>query len=356
MSIEVRFQLRRLNFNLDVDFAFPSTGVTGLVGPSGCGKTTLLRAISGLQPTVNGFCKVADVVWQDEARFVPLHKRQLGYVFQEASLFRHLTVRGNLNYGYRRIPRKERRLGMNEVIELLGLGTLIARRPDSLSGGERQRVALGRALLTSPRLLLMDEPLAALDQSSKNDILPYLERLHDELKMPVLYVSHATDEVARLADHLIVMDSGQVIAAGPINTVLTKLDLAADLGGDAEAVIDTKVSGYDETYQLSELTFAGGCFNVAAAKAMPIGRPVRLRILARDVSLTLAPQRDTSILNIFPATVDALTDDGLAQCLVRLQIAGSPILARITRKSAQVLGLRQGLQVYAQIKSVALVS
>ncbi|MGB1062598.1 MAG: molybdenum ABC transporter ATP-binding protein, partial [Ketobacter sp.] len=347
MSVEARFQIQRSGFQLDVDVSFPSSGVTGLVGPSGCGKTTLLRAIAGLEQEPDGYCRVGNMIWQDGGQFVPVHKRQLGYVFQEASLFSHLSVRGNLNYGLRRTPAKDRRLGMDEVVDLLGLRDLIDRHPEGLSGGERQRVALARALLASPKLLLMDEPLAALDQASKKDILPYLERLHDELNMPVLYVSHAADEVARLADHLIMMEVGRVKASGPITELLTQLDLAVEQGADAEAVIETTVTDYDDEYHLSHLQFAGGIFHVASARPMAQGQAVRLRILARDVSLTLAPQTGTSILNIFPATVEALSEDGPAQCLVRLRIGDTPILARITQKSADVLNLKPGLSVYA---------
>ncbi|HIP53448.1 MAG TPA: molybdenum ABC transporter ATP-binding protein, partial [Chromatiales bacterium] len=210
MSIDIRFCIARGDFVLDVDTVFPGKGVTAIFGPSGCGKTTLLRAIAGLERDPNGYCQVGEHLWQKKAMFLPAHRRSLGYVFQEASLFPHLSVRRNLEYGFKRVPKNQRRVTLEEATALLGLGNLLARRPLGLSGGERQRVAIGRALLTSPRLLLMDEPLAALDQASKREILPYLERLHDELAMPLLYVSHAADEVARLADHLVLLDNGCV--------------------------------------------------------------------------------------------------------------------------------------------------
>ncbi len=354
MSIQARFHIRRGAFLLDLDLAFPARGVTALFGPSGCGKTTLLRALAGLEADPGGYCRVQDDVWQDGERCLPPHRRPLGYVFQEASLFPHLSVRGNLEYGYRRVPEDQRRVQLDEAADLLGVQRLLQRRPEGLSGGERQRVAIARALLTSPKLLLMDEPLAALDRAGKREILPYLERLHDELAMPVLYVSHAADEVARLADHLVLLEAGRVKAAGPLGELLTRLDLAREQGADAEAVIHARVGGHDEAFHLSYLDFPGGRFCVAR-NSLPQGRPARLRVLARDVSLTLERQSGTSILNIFPATVDGLTDDGPAQVLVKLDVGGTALLSRITRKSASVLELSPGRQVYAQVKAVALV-
>ncbi len=353
MSIAARFHLRRGAFTLDVDLELPGRGVTGLFGPSGCGKTTLLRALAGLEHDPGGYCRVGDAVWQDGDRTLAVHRRPLGYVFQEASLFPHLTVRGNLEYGLRRVPRARRRVGLPEVAELLGLGELLGRRPAALSGGQRQRVAIARALLTSPRLLLMDEPLASLDRASKGEILPYLERLHRELALPVVYVSHAPEEVARLADHLVVMAAGRVRAAGPAAELFARLDLARDQGDDAEALVEARVAGHDEAYHLSHLDFPGGRFHVSRGALEP-GETARLRVLARDVSLTLERQTDTSILNIFPAVVTEVAATGPAQVLVRLDLAGTPLLARITRRSAAALALAPGKRVYAQVKSVAL--
>ena len=353
MTIETRFHLEREGFVLNVDLTLPARGVTALFGPSGCGKTTLLRAIAGLERDPNGFCRVGDVFWQSGSRFLPPHHRPLGFVFQEASLFPHLTVRRNLEYGLKRVPEDQRRVTLSDAVTLLGLENLLKRWPQSLSGGERQRVAIARALLTSPRLLLMDEPLAALDQTSKREIVPYLERLHGELAMPVLYVSHAADEVARLADYLVLLNAGRVRAAGPIGELLTRLDLARDQGVEADAIIEARVAGHDEAFHLSYLDFPGGRFSVAR-HTLAIGQETRLRVLARDVSLTLEPQSGTSILNIFPAVIDELAETGPAQMLVRLDIAGTPLLARITRKSASVLALTPGKRVYAQIKAVAL--
>jgi len=330
-------------------------GITALFGPSGCGKTTILRCVAGLQ-RMAGQLQVGTETWQDDARrlFLKPHRRPVGYVFQEAGLFRHLSVRRNLEYGLTRIAPGERRVRPAEVADLMGIEDLLERRPDHLSGGQRQRVAIARALLISPRLLLMDEPLASLDRKSKQEILPYLERLHDELAMPVLYVSHAPDEVARLADHLVLLEAGRVRASGRLGDLRARLDLARDLGTDADAIIEAEVAAHDLAYHLSYLDFSGGRFSVARID-LSIGHKARLRVLARDVSITLQPQTDTSILNIFPALVEGLVENGVARILVRLDLAGTPLLAGITRKSAALLQLAPGKRVYAQIKAVALV-
>ena len=355
MTIEVRFQIHRGDFVLDVDLTIPARGVTAVFGPSGCGKTTLLRAIAGLEQCRGGFLQVGEMLWQDGNRFIPPHKRPLGYVFQEASLFEHLTVQGNLEYGVKRIPEAERKVSMGKAIELLGIGHLLERRPDRLSGGERQRVAIARALAVSPGILLMDEPLAALDLARKQEIMPYLESLHDELDIPIIYVSHSSDEVARLADHLVLLEAGRIKAAGAIGEMLTRLDLPLAHGGDAEALIEASVAGHDDEYDLTHLDFSGGRFTVTR-KALPVGHSVRLRVAARDVSLTLEHQSGTSILNIFPATIDEITPEGSAQVTVRLVAGGVPLLSRVTRKSAALLDLKPGKSVYAQAKSVALLS
>ncbi len=342
-------------FTLDVAFDAPMRGITALFGPSGCGKTTLLRCVAGLQ-RASGFVTVGGESWQDDdaAVFVPPHRRAVGYVLQETGLFPHLDVRRNLEYGYRRIAPGDRRVSFDEAVALLGVDGLLERSPTRLSGGQRQRVAIARALLTSPRLLLMDEPLASLDAASKRDILPYLERLHDELSMPVFYVSHAGDEVARLADHLVLIEDGGVHAAGPFSELSTRLDIARGHGAEVDTVIATRVARHDETWHLTELTFSGGTFNVAR-NGLPAGHPVRLRVLARDVSVTLDKQPGTSILNVFPATVDELVDEEPGQVLVRLDLNGSALLARITKKSAHSLSLKPGMRVFAQVKAVALV-
>ncbi|MDD3529143.1 MAG: molybdenum ABC transporter ATP-binding protein [Gallionellaceae bacterium] len=356
MTIRARFRLDRGEFSLDVDLDLPGRGVTALFGPSGSGKTTLLRLIAGLD-RAPGHLEVNGEVWQDDGRdlFLPTHKRALGYVFQEASLFPHLNARRNLEYGLKRVPADERRVDMDHVLDLLGIGHLLERRPDRLSGGERQRVAIARALLTSPRILLMDEPLAALDLARKQEILPYLERLHDEMETPILYVSHAPDEVARLADHIVALDNGRAIAEGPLAATLARLDLPIRLGEDAGVVIDATIGARDEAWHLIRADFAGGGLWVRDT-GHAIGHRVRVRILARDVSLALEHPRDTSIINLLPGTVAELAvDNHPALALVRVEVDGTAIVARLTRRSVAALGLAPGKPVWVQVKAVALV-
>jgi molybdate transport system ATP-binding protein len=353
--LKAKFHIPRGDFTLDVDLQLPAQGTTALFGPSGCGKTTLLRAIAGLERHRDAYLKVGDQLWQDGAHFVPPHQRPLGYVFQEASLFAHLDVRANLEYGLRRVPPAERKIPLQRAIELLGLEPLLKRMPERLSGGERQRVAIARALAVSPQLLLMDEPLAALDRARKQEILPYLDSLHQTLDIPLLYVSHSPDEVAQLADHLVLLEAGRVAGSGAIGDMLTRLDLSLAHGDDAEALIEARVAEHDADYHLTMLEFAGGRFTVPH-KELPIGSKVRLRVAARDVSLTLARQSDTSILNIFPASIEAISPEGEAQMTVRLRVGDSTLLARVTRKSAALLDLQPGKQVFAQAKGVAVLA
>lgn len=241
--MKVTFQLRRGDFTLDTTFVLPDQGVTAIFGRSGCGKTSLLRCMAGLEPEARGQLQIAGQVWQAGVRSLPTHQRALGYVFQEASLFAHLTVEQNLRYGWRRVARERRRVEWQPTIELLGLASLLHHYPDQLSGGQRQRVAVGRALLASPDLLLMDEPLASLDSTSKADILPYLERLHQSLAIPVVYVSHSQDEVLRLADQLVLMDNGQVQAQGPVADVFTRLDMPLAHSPGATALLEGLLPG-----------------------------------------------------------------------------------------------------------------
>lgn len=355
--IELRFDVGYPGFSLHVDTALPGRGVTALFGESGSGKTTCLRLIAGLERGA-GYLAVNGEVWQDDARgiFLPTHRRRLGYVFQEASLFAHLTVRRNLEYGLRRVPVAERRVAMAQSVELLGIGHLLERSPQHLSGGERQRVAIARALLTSPALLLMDEPLASLDAPRKREILPYLERLHDQLEIPLLYVSHAIEEVAQLADHLVLLSEGRVLASGGVAEMLARLDLPTSTAADAGVVVAAEVGEHDAHYRLDRLDFPGGHVWLAESGAR-LGQRVRLRVHARDVSLALSPRDDSSILNSLPATVVAVAAaDASAQVLVRLDVGGTPLLARITRRSHDHLRIAPGLKVWAQIKSVALLA
>ena len=355
MSIQARFQLSHPGFTLDVDLDLPGKGVTALFGPSGCGKTTLLRCMAGLTRAAQGQLTVNGEVWQSASHFLPTHQRQLGYVFQEANLFAHLNVQRNLQFGQARVPVADRRIALDSVVDLLGIAHLLERMPQGLSGGERQRVAIARALLTSPRLLLMDEPLAALDIARKNEFLPYLERLHDELDIPVVYVSHAPDEVARLADHIVVMQEGRAVATGALTETLARLDLPIHLGEDAGVVLRAVVVERDAAWHLARVEFPGGSLWVRDG-GHAIGHAVRVRILARDVSIALAPVAGVSIQNCLPATVEQMAQDyHPALSLLRLRIGTSPLLARLTRRSASALELVPGKPVWVQIKAVALI-
>lgn len=355
MTLEAAFHLQRPGgFRLDLEFTAPGRGVTALFGGSGSGKTTLLRCVAGLERP-SGHCRLHGERWQDEGRFLPPHRRPIGYVFQEASLFPHLSVRGNLAFGHRRIPKAQRRIRLDDAVDLLGIGALLTRASNRLSGGERQRVAIARALLTSPRLLLMDEPLSALDHAAKEAILPYLERVFDELGLPVLYVSHQPDEVARLADHMVLLETGRLRASGPAADLTTRLDLPMARFETASAFLDGQVSDHDDTYHLTHIDVHGGRFAIPR-EDLAIGRRARVQVHARDVSLALHAHHDTSILNILPVRVLATHDLDPAQLLVRLGLEdGQTLVSRITRRSGVGLGLHEGMYLYAQIKSAALV-
>ena len=363
--LQVRLKINFSTFALDVDLTLPGTGVTALFGPSGSGKTTCLRAIAGLERAValrsaarRNLVIVNGETWQDDSQgvFIATHLRPLGYVFQEASLFAHLNVAQNLAYGQKRVARiadPKQKVSLEAAVALLGIGHLLARQPHTLSGGERQRVAIARALAANPRLLLMDEPLAALDAKRKAEVLPYLETLHRELNIPILYVSHALDEVARLADHLVLVDNGKLVASGPTADVMTRLDLPLAHGDAAGAVISAKVISHDPGYHLTLVRFAGGEFTVPQ-QAADAGGTLRIRVQARDVSLTLQRQTGTSIQNILPVTVTALSLDSPGHVMVRLDAGGSVLLAWVTARSADALALEVGKQVFAQVKGVAI--
>ncbi|MFZ4790589.1 MAG: molybdenum ABC transporter ATP-binding protein [Candidatus Competibacteraceae bacterium] len=356
-AIRARFQVIWPGFALDIDLTLPGRGVTALFGHSGSGKTTLLRCLAGLERHGVGLLHFKGEIWQDSERgiFRPTHQRPLGYVFQEASLFPHLSVQKNLDYGRTRVNHAHK-VALEDVVELLGIAHLLDRMPDRLSGGERQRVAIARSLATSPELLLMDEPLAALDLKRKNEILPYLERLRDELDIPVCYVSHSPDEVARLADHIVLLAEGRVVAAGGLRETLARLDLPTAFTEDAGVVIEAVVASHDEAYHLTRLDFPGGSV-VVARRPEAIGRQLRFRIYARDVSLTLTRAEGTSIINLLSATVTEVADaDTPAHVLVQLDVGGTPLIARITRRSRDHLHLALGQPLWAQIKAVALLA
>lgn len=348
------FKLKRKEFQLEVSFTAPGKGVTALFGPSGSGKTTLLRCIAGLEKpdyahfTINGQC------WHDEKKNLPVHRRPIAYVFQEPSLFPHLNVRENMLYGWRRTPRQQRKLHLDDVSAWLGLEALLERRTDELSGGQRQRVAIARALLTSPELLLMDEPLASLDTKGKAEILPYLESLCHQLNLPVLYVSHSPEEVQQLADHLILLEQGHVIGAGKLNNLLTDPQLPIAHFENAAAVLEARVVSHDKTFHLTTLAFDGAQVSVSY-NGLPLGHEARLRIYARDVSLALVQPRQISISNSFNVQVLSMDPDREpSQLLVRCEVGGQHLLSRITRRSAHLLKINVGDKLYAQVKSVAL--
>lgn len=361
MNIHLQLDLARTDFALSVDVQLPAHGISVIYGPSGCGKTTLLRCVAGLEPSAHGRVQVGHEVWQDDAQQgaknvrLPTHQRALGYVFQEASLFEHLDVAGNLAYGLARSRNHVSATVLQQAIELLGIGHLLKRRSHELSGGERQRVAIARALVTQPRLLLLDEPLAALDHARKQDVLPWLEKLRDDLNIPMLYVTHAVDEVARLADTLVVMHEGRVQANGPVADVLTQTNFPVVVGEDAGALLTGIVLNIDATWHLAQVGFAGGALWVRDS-GLQLGQTVRLRVLARDVSVTLHEATQTSIQNHLPCVVEVITPEAHpSQALLRLRCGDTVLLARVTARGVHELGLRVGMPAWAQVKSVALV-
>lgn len=357
-DLQIRLRLPRSGFELAADLQLPGQGISVLFGPSGSGKTSLLRCVAGLERAQAARIVVGGEVWQDDHAgiWLPTHRRPLGYVFQEASLFDHLDVLGNLQYGQRRVRSGQARATLDAAVELLGIGHLLQRRPGTLSGGERQRVAIARALATEPRVLLLDEPLAALDPARRQEVLPWLERLRDELAMPMLYVTHSVDELARLADHLVVLEQGRVRASGPAAALMTAIDPPVFDGEHAASLLQGKVVAIDAPWHLMQVAMPGGRLWLRDS-GLPVGTAVRLRVLARDVSLTLAEPQGTSIQNHLPCTLGEVADDAHpSQCLVQLRCGPSLLLARVTRRALQQLDLKPGDAVWAQVKSVALVA
>lgn len=329
--IRLQHKLTKGRFKLDVDVEVPDTGITGVFGESGSGKTTLLRCIAGLEP-LGG---------------LPVHERNVGYVFQDPWLFPHLTVRGNIEYGSRRAA--TRRVDNAAVVDMLGIGDLLDRRPDSLSGGEAQRVAIAAALLRSPDLVLMDEPLASLDRNRKDDLLPYFDRLHDELSVPVVYVSHDIEEVSRLCDHLLLLDDGKVAASGSLSDVLSRVDVPALSGRNAGVVLWATPVDYEDGLT----KFDVGDSDIWVPGRFEAGRnPLRLRVAASDVSVTRDRGTSTTILNILRATIEEVHSVDTATALIRLRLGNQNLLAQVTNRSVQRLDLKPGDQVFAQLKSV----
>ena len=341
------------NFVVQTAFSGPGSGVTALYGPSGAGKTSVVNMVAGLMRpdnghiTINGHCLFSKV----EKINLPPESRRIGYVFQDGRLLPHLSVKSNLMYGLTRTPAKDRFVRPDQIVDLLGIGHLLKRRPAGLSGGEKQRVAIGRALLTSPELLLMDEPLASLDQARKNEVMPFIQRLCHEFSLPVLYVSHSLEEILNLAAYLVLIDNGKVEAAGPIEELLSQPELAPMLPReDFGSVVSTTVSVTRDAYDLTHLTFAGGILKVPGFKVEQ-GSRVRVRIPAQSVGIALQPPQQSSFQNIFPGTIESISNGSGPFVTLRIDV-GHPLLARITLNAKEDLGLHHGQKVYALVKSV----
>lgn len=352
--LEFDFDLHKGPFHLQAKEHLASAGFTVIQGRSGCGKTTLLRCIAGLEPEARGELRVFGRTWQAANVWLPPHKRALGYVPQDPTLFPNRSVRGNLDYGRRRTPDRNPALSFDQVVGMLELEELLERRPDQLSGGQQQRVAIGRALLSSPSLLLMDEPLASLDLQSKAAILPYLDRLADTLELPVLYVTHSPQEAARLANELLIMDAGRVTRRGRAEDLLSALDTDISHRADAHARLTGTVSRHDDEYGLTWVQVEDQPLALHRL-TQPPGTRVALQVAARDVSIALSRAADTSVVNLLECQVDELVGDpDPAYAIVRLRMGSQALLARISTYSARRLALGPGMKVVAQVKAISL--
>jgi molybdate transport system ATP-binding protein len=353
--LQVAVHKERGGFSLRADFTAPTPGIVALFGRSGSGKTTLVNIISGLLAADAGAVRLGEEVLTDtQARIaVPVERRRIGYVFQEPRLFPHLSVAGNLHYGERRARATQPGIGFDSVIALLGLGPLLKRRPRELSGGERQRVSLGRALLSQPRLLLLDEPLASLDGARREELLPYFEALRDQLAIPIVYVSHQFDEVLRLATHLVLLESGRVLAQGAVSEMCLRPELQRIVGPDlVGAVLEGVVTRLDAAHGSAELAVGTGALQVSLRGA-PLGARVRLQLLARDVILATHPVQGLSVRNALASTVTAIADDDYGQVLVSLDVGGATVLARITHEARRALNLQVGDAAWTLVKAVS---
>lgn len=355
--IIAKFELSFECFALNVDLNLPSTGVTVFFGPSGSGKTTCLRAMAGLEKLGCGYFSVGENLWQDSTAsyFLPTHLRDIGYVFQEAGLFPHLSVLKNLEYGQKRVSREKQQVHLNDVCDLLGIRHLLERSPQNLSGGERQRVAIARALLTSPKILLMDEPLSALDNVLKTDILPYLEKLHNELAIPIVYVTHSVEELTRLADHVVLFEKGRIIASDSASQILSNPHYQPMFGASTSSVLDTQIAMQCKDY-LTQLETSDGISFLVPRCLGSIGDKLRCRILASDVSICRSYPCESSILNKVQATIVEIHNMELSgETILVLELQkGTRLLSNITNRSSKELGLIEGLVVWAQIKAVAI--
>ncbi|MDO8828092.1 molybdenum ABC transporter ATP-binding protein [Methylophaga sp.] len=353
-GINANFKLDYSEFSLNVNVMLPAHGVTAIYGPSGSGKSTLLRCIAGLEKP-QGQLIVNGEVWQDDKFFLAPHKRPIGYVFQDATLFPHLTVMANLNYGFKRQTLNHNGFSMNHIIDLLGISLLLNRKPDTLSGGEKQRVSIARALAVNPKLLLMDEPLSALDMARKREILPFLETLHNELEMPVIYVTHSHNEVSRLADHVVIMNQGKLISSGGLNETVSHIDLPIQLTDKAGIIVETTITEIQQQWHLAFASFDGGGIWVRDMNFV-IGRQVRFRIMASDISISLSQETDSSISNMLPAKVEELCPgEHPAITIARLKVGANFLLSRLTNRSLDSLGIKVGDKVWAQVKSAAII-
>lgn len=351
--LKATFKVDYPDFNLDVDLQLPASGITVVFGPSGSGKTTLLRCLAGLENS--GKMEVASQVWQDENIFIPINQRAIGMVFQDSRLFAHLNVRNNLMYGYKRTPVDSRRLHLDGIARVLSLEKLLERSIDKLSGGEKQRVALGRALLTSPKLLLMDEPLAALDTQRKNEIIPFIRKVEKELSIPIIYVTHSMSEVLQLVDTMLILKEGKVVNQGPVEKVFSDIQLRDAIGDEhCGAVLDTTVLEHDKEFGITRLDFMGQELSVPIQDISP-GQGLRVHIHSKDVSLaTQPPEGLTSVLNILKTKVKKIGENVGYSVDIELD-AGRPLLATITRKSLYNLNLQPGQSIYAFIKAIRMV-
>ena len=353
--LKVAVVRKRPEFTLEASFAAPTPGITAVFGRSGSGKTTLVNMISGLLAPDAGEVRLDGEVLTDSRAgiAVPAERRRIGYVFQDARLFPHLTVAGNLRYGEKRARAAPQLIGFDEVVSLLGLAQLLERRPRQLSGGERQRVSLGRALLSQPRLLLLDEPLASIDAARREEVLPYLEVLRDRFAIPMVYVSHQFDEVLRLATHLVLLDGGRMLAEGPVSELSLRPELQSIVGPDlVGAVLEGVVTRVDPEHGSADLSVGRGTVQVSVRGA-PVGSRVRLQILARDVILAAQPVQGLSVRNAIASTVTAISNDDYGQVLVRLDVGGETVLARITHHAQKALNLRAGDAVWTLVKAVS---
>lgn len=352
--MEVQLQIQWPGFGLEIEHSFPEEGITAIYGPSGSGKTTLLRAIAGLDRHPGAWIKWNGQTFQAGESFCPPHLRSVGFVFQKPALFPHLRVCQNIDYAWRRRRKSGPELSRETIIELLDLRGLLERRPDKLSGGEKQRVALARALAGCPSMLLLDEPVASLDVVRKREVMDYLKVIREALRIPMLYVTHSREEIAQLADNLVLLEGGRVRASGYVAELFHELaDLPDEVGG-VEALVVARVVGRDPDLGLAYLKFDDGDLTVVS-ETLSMHQVVRVRIAARDVSLALEPPRKSSILNAVPVRVEGLTIQNKAQALVQLQAGKVLISSQVTRKSIEALGIQVGQEVYAQIKSVAMV-